>query len=582
MDGTCSLQQPDDVTAPSDGAPDADPDVAAAASPYQSPGSLLRHDDSTASEEPDVELTDGEEVYRQFKNRRAVARKRASLQAKRSRERAVKRRRRRLRAAPRGADGIVGWRDGIVRGSAGGEAVRQEERGVVLSSDEDGLIDLPDYLQKRRARFATLDAEDAVQASSRRQLVAAGARLPPTYDGIAGALDIDQHEPLPQKPRFTDLTPSREFSDVPLRLYGVIPAPIAQWLRDYQIEGAAFLYRQFVLQRGCILGDDMGLGKTVQVIAFLTAAYGKTGDARDDKRMRSIRRSGESAWYPRTMIICPGTLLRNWRSELETWGWWHCDCFHGLDKEVAFQAAYAGRTEILLTTYTTYARNRGMLNLIEWDCVIADECHVFKERHTEIATAINEVNALCRIGLTGTAVQNRYEELWTLLNWANPGRLGSFADWRRFVCEPLRAGQSHGATVGELNRARRTARQLVSTFLPRFFLRRMKSLIADQLPKKLDRVVFCPLTPRQADAYQNLLRTDVIQAISYVFPSMVNLQKLSNHLALLIPQSSDAREKQDKEIATLQCAVPDDWETLCQTRDSIVHYSNPQFCGKWK
>jgi len=66
---------------------------------------------------------------------------------------------------------------------------------------------------------------------------------------------------------------------------------------------------------------------------------------------------------------------------------------------------------------------RSKLNLIEWDCVVADECHQLKERTSETTKAMNEVNSLCRIGLTGTAIQNKYEELWTLLNWTNPGRV---------------------------------------------------------------------------------------------------------------------------------------------------------------
>lgn len=356
----------------------------------------------------------------------------------------------------------------------------------------------------------------------------------------------------------------------------------------------------------------MGLGKTVQVIAFLTAAFGKTGDERDSKRMRKMRRAG-ALWYPKALVICPGTLIENWKDEFRRWGWWIVDVYHGASKEGALEAASKGRLEVMITTYTTYKMNKGPINMVEWDCVIADECHQIKGRRSETTLAMNEVNALCRIGLTGTAIQNSYDELWTLLNWTNPGKFGPISTWKASISVPLKTGQSHDATVYELSKARKTAKALVENLLPQFFLRRMKALIADQLPKKSDRVVFCPLTDTQANAYENCIESDVVRYIkespdpcdcgsgkkrgwccythlpleggkwqSYVFPAITHLQKLANHLAVLIPQSNDPRDKQDRDLAMLEVAVPDQWRELYRNRDSIMNYSNPEFCGKWK
>lgn len=195
---------------------------------------------------------------------------------------------------------------------------------------------------------------------------------------------------------------------------------------------------------GGILGDDMGLGKTVQVAAFLTAAFGKTGDERDNKRMRKMRRSPNKPWYPRILIVCPGSLIQNWKNELERWGWWHVDKYHGdvREREAALQAAASGRLEVVVTTYNTYRNHMDKLNLIQWDCIVADECHQLKELTSATTQAMNQVNALCRIGLTGTAIQNKYEELWTLLNWTNPGRFGPLSTWKTSICGPLKTGQS--------------------------------------------------------------------------------------------------------------------------------------------
>lgn len=459
---------------------------------------------------------------------------------------------------------------------------------------------LPDYLQNRRAKFDKY----------MEMLKESGLKLPPSYDDVEFS-DDERMKDLAERPDFPRLTAPAVYKDKQMPSLGIIPAPIAQWLRDYQVEGTAFLHRLFVYQTGGILGDDMGLGKTVQVIAFLTAAFGKTGDERDWKRLRKVRRAG-AGWYPRVLVVCPGTLIENWKGEFNRWGWWHVDVFHGDAKEGALQSAKSGRIEIMITTYTTYRMNKDDINMVEWDCVVADECHMIKGRKSETTQAMNEVNALCRIGLTGTAIQNSYEELWTLLNWTNPGKFGPISTWRSSICKPLKIGQSHDATVQQLSKARKTAKALVENLLPRFFLRRMKTIIAHQLPKKSDRVVFCPLTDTQVDAYENFINSDVIRYIqtsaelcscgsgkksgwccnallpngvkwqSNVFPAIMNLQKLSNHLAILIPQGNDPKEKQDKDLEMLQIAVPDQWMDLSRNRDSILNYTNPEFCGKWK
>ncbi|GBF60645.1 switch [Trichophyton mentagrophytes] len=540
----------------------------------------------TASEGSDDEFNNGEAVYKEFKNRKTVQRKRSAAQ--------MRKRRKTQR------DSIVGRRG---TGIESRKVARLPREYGDLSSDDDMMEDtLPHYLKRRRNAFD----------KRREQLLEAGLKLPPDFDDVQFS-DDEQLDSLIEKPSFSHTKPSRKYEDVQLPYsLGLIPAPIAQWLRNYQVEGVAFLHELFVYQKGGILGDDMGLGKTVQVIAFLTAAYGKTGDERDAKRMRKMRRKGEYAWYPRTLIVCPGTLIQNWRDEFDRWGWWHVDVYHGDSKDAALKSAASGRAEILITTYTTYRLNRGAVNMVEWDCVIADECHIIKDRKSETAKAMNELNALCRIGLTGTAIQNKYEELWTLLNWTNPGRFGPISTWKSTICEPLKVGQSHDATIYQLSRARKTARKLVKNLLPAFFLRRMKSLIADQLPKKSDRVVFCPLTETQSDAYENFLDSDIVDYIknssdycscgsgkkagwccrmflpqggkwqSYVFPAISNLQKISNHLAILIPQPMDPKDKQAKDLEMLQVAVPDQWRELYRTRGSIMNYSNPEFCGKWK
>lgn len=372
--------------------------------------------------------------------------------------------------------------------------------------DRDEIF-VPEHILQRRQQF---DAD-------RDALGHAGLKLPPLYDDIYFSDDEKEPEQLKERPQFDPVLdhvePCRPYEDIVLeRSAGLIPASIAQYLRDYQVEGVAFLHEKFVYQKGAILGDDMGLGKTVQVAAFLTAAFGKTGDERDSKRLRKMRRHPER-WYPRVLIVCPSSLMPNWKSELNRWGWWKIEVCHGTGRDDALRAARNGAIEVMLTTYSTYKNCQDQMNLIQWDVVVADECHQVKDRARQITQAMDKVNALCRIGLTGTAIQNNYDEFWTLLNWTNPGHFGSLREWKNSIVKPLTQGQSHVATVQQLSLARKTAKKLVNNLLPEFFLRRMKSLISEQLPKKRDRVVFCPLTDLQKDAYERLLQTDKVDAI---------------------------------------------------------------------
>ncbi|KAL9058618.1 MAG: hypothetical protein Q9162_001625 [Coniocarpon cinnabarinum] len=486
---------------------------------------------------------------------------------------------------------------------------KYKERFVYgLDSDEDNEevieAELPQYLKSRRSQFD----------NDRQKLQDAGLKLPPSYEEVDFS-DDERLDELDERPSFPTLKPCAEYKDISLPLSaGIIPASIAQWLRDYQIKGAAFLHELFAYQRGGILGDDMGLGKTIQVIAFLTAAFGKTGDERDAKRMRKMRRHSLQPFYPKVLIVSPGTLMDNWKAELEKWGWWRVDTYHGTTeaKELALQSAKTGRLEIMITTYRTYQLNREAINLVEWDCVVADECHQIKEHTSEISTAMGEINALCRIGLTGTAIQNKYENLWNLLNWTNPGRFGPLKSWKTVISEPLKVGQSHDATQQQLAKARSTANKLVNNLLPRFFLRRMKTLIADQLPKKSDRVVFCPLTELQQEAYENFLDSEKVNAIrestnpctcgspykygwccgatlsdgsrwqEHVFPAIATLQRLCSHLASLIPLSNEDHEAQAKALENLQICCPTNWRGLFADRDSLRNFTNREFCGKWR
>ncbi|KAI0016167.1 hypothetical protein F4780DRAFT_783454 [Xylariomycetidae sp. FL0641] len=190
-------------------------------------------------------------------------------------------------------------------------AERADDTASDSEPDLEGFEALPQYIRNRRSSFD----------QNYKALKIGGLRLPPDFSDVDFS-DDERLGELEEKPNFdkTGIKPCQPYKDIVLGTSGgIVPASIAQYLREYQIKGVEFLHHKFVYQKGAILGDDMGLGKTVQVAAFLTAAFGKTGDCRDAKRLRKYRRTKDD-WYPRALIICPGGLIQNWRNELQRWG----------------------------------------------------------------------------------------------------------------------------------------------------------------------------------------------------------------------------------------------------------------------
>ncbi len=178
---------------------------------------------------------DGEAVYNQFKNRKTLKRKRAAASTRKAKALA--------------ADAVVGRKAGKLTDNKSRTAKKSRHYGD--DSDEDLMEGtLPDYLQGRKQRFE----------KSREQLKEAGLKLPPDFEDIEFS-DDERLEHLKERPDFPLTKPSARYKDISLPYsLGIIPAPIAQWLRDYQVQGVAFLHELFVYQKGGILGDDMGLG----------------------------------------------------------------------------------------------------------------------------------------------------------------------------------------------------------------------------------------------------------------------------------------------------------------------------------
>lgn len=401
-----------------------------------------------------------------------------------------------------------------------------------------------------------------------------------------------------------------------------VPAPLNKFLRDYQRDGVQFFYERYCENRGGILGDDMGLGKTIQVIAFLAAIMEKHNDAQDiARRMNYVSRqqdrimNGEldhlppaNAIWPTALIIVPVSVISNWQRELDTWGYFEVGTYAGTKetRETTLKDFKLGRLDVVLSSFEQVRDHISEFEDLPWSCIFLDEAHKIKNINASITKAYNRFLCPVRFGLTGTAVQNTYNELWPLLAWSNPERLGNERHWKWAISRPLALGQSQSATEAERRRAIILTKALKENLLPLFFLRRTKKLIEDQLPKKFDDVVFCPLTPMQLRVYKRFLDTEDVKLMLHkdepcdcgsngprgkccytsnskgvqwhelMLKYIGIFIKISNHLMLLYPSEGENPEQRKRSREYLEVAFPEDSEM----RKSSSRL-RPGMCGKW-
>lgn len=254
-----------------------------------------------------------------------------------------------------------------------------------------------------------------------------------------------------------------------------VPSGLNGTLRPYQERGYQWLATMRELGFGALLADDMGLGKTVQVISVLL--------------------DGAAQAKGKSLIICPTSLLGNWQREFSRFApGLRLYVHHGSDRyrEERFLQEY--RTcDIVLTTYPLAGRDAKELRSVEWTTVVLDEAQYIKNYGTKQAQSVMKLSAPHRIAMTGTPVENRLSELWSIFQFLNPGYLGTHSSFRTRY-----AGAGGEQQAAELQKLRK----LVAPFL----LRRLKSDpdIRKDLPEKIELKSYCTLTAEQARLYQTV------------------------------------------------------------------------------
>ena len=308
-----------------------------------------------------------------------------------------------------------------------------------------------------------------------------------------------------------------------------MPTPVgfSGQLRPYQQRGLSWLSFLGELGLGGILADDMGLGKTIQLLSLVSAQSSGSEQA-----------AGSDGRGP-TLLVCPMSLVGNWQRETARFTPdLRVHVHHGADRldGESLAEALAG-ADLVITTYGVATRDQAALGQVNWARVVCDEAQNIKNHATKQARAVRALPAAARIALTGTPVENRLSELWSIMDFTNPGLLGPAERFRERYAVPI---ERHGSPE---------ATQALKRLTQPFVLRRLKTdkTIISDLPDKQEMKVFCNLTSEQASLYQATV-TDMLSRIEeaaddisrrgLVLATMAKLKQVCNHPAHLLGDGS--------------------------------------------
>ncbi len=317
-----------------------------------------------------------------------------------------------------------------------------------------------------------------------------------------------------------------------------LPENLNATLRPYQMRGYSWMYKNLEIGFGCILADDMGLGKTLQVITFLL----------------KMKQEGKFA-EKKAIVVMPAGLLCNWQVEIKKFA-----------PELTFFAYHGGRrnlqkfsADVLLTTYATFRKDFTELDKIEWQTIIIDEAQNIKNADSEQSKLLRRMRAPMKIAMSGTPVENRLMEFWTIMDFANHGFFPSASEFREKFETPI---QKNGNQV-----VAETFRKITAPFMLRR-LKTDKSIISD-LPDKIIQDEYAELTRSQAALYKRTLdhflaQLEEEQQLSekandahalfkrkgIILQMILALKQICNHPATFLKGLDESRTTRDESAAS--------------------------------
>jgi superfamily II DNA or RNA helicase len=369
-----------------------------------------------------------------------------------------------------------------------------ESEGVAVTQEElaRSLAEGRRYVRLADGTFAKLDPQKV------REVLQRQAEILGTGGGQGG------HLPLSQAGRIEDLlahvgrsSVSSDARDVFKKLKDIDeikgtrkPRNLKAQLRPYQEQGFHWLWFLHEIGSGGVLADDMGLGKTVQTLALLLAVKGE--DAKAEGKRKPFK----------VLIVAPTSVVTNWLREMDKFApsLRHA-LWHGAERRE--RQDELEDADVVVTSYALLRRDEEVLKEIPWRYVIVDEAQQIKNPLSATARAAKRLKSDRRLALTGTPIENRLSEIWSIFDFVSPGLLGHLDKFEERYSRPIDAGD------------KTAAERLRATIHP-FILRRTKSEVAKDLPEKIEADQFCELTGEQAGLYASVLREVRAQVLGEV------------------------------------------------------------------
>ncbi|MBE9031027.1 DEAD/DEAH box helicase [filamentous cyanobacterium LEGE 11480] len=286
-------------------------------------------------------------------------------------------------------------------------------------------------------------------------------------------------------------------------------------LRPYQARGVGWLSFLEKWGLGACLADDMGLGKTLQLIAFVL-------HLQEQKLLEAP-----------ILIVCPTSVLGNWEREVKRFAPSLSVMVQHGDKRSQGKAfvKIAKQHNLVITSYALVHRDMSSLKLVDWQSVVLDEAQNIKNSESKQSQSVRQLDAPFRVALTGTPVENRLSELWSIMDFLNPGYLGPKNYFQRRFAIPIER-------YGDM-----TSLQALRSLAQPFILRRLKTdkTIIQDLPEKNEMTAFCSLTLSQADLYQQMVDETLekidaskgIQRKGLILGLLTKLKQICNHPGLI-------------------------------------------------